>query len=153
MVSGGALVGSRYIDVVVIGIGPQRLLPRDISAAKATANPARIRIGNLLLQGPPQRQLLRVQLIQIIACSNQLGPFVAGVAGLEQESARQLMLHRQCPLLRVRRAAIRLDEIDALSFKRARSKRSSTRWDRWRRKSLLELEGGKLCRAAGRHIT
>ena len=114
-------MGSRYIDVVVIGIGPQRLLPRDISAAKATANPARIRIGNLLLQCPPQRQLLRVQLIQIIACSNQLGPFVAGVARLEQESARQLMLHRQCPLLRVRRAAIRLDEIDALSFKRARS--------------------------------
>src|ERR1700738_1950311 len=114
MVTGGALVRSRYVDVVVIGIGAQKLLPRDISAAKATANQARIRIWNLLLQSPTQRQLLRVQLIQIIARGNQLGPFVAGVAGLEQESTRQLMLHRKCPLLRVRRAAIGLDEINAL---------------------------------------
>src|SRR2546425_7368062 len=102
MIRGGSLMRSGYVDVVVVRIGAQRLQARNIRAPKAAADPASIGIGDLLLQGPAQRQILWVELIQIVACSNQLRPLVAGVAGLEQESAGQLMLHRQGPLLRVR---------------------------------------------------
>src|SRR6266571_7611143 len=140
MINGGTLAWSCHADRVVVGIGTQGLLLRDGSAAKDAAHPARIRVGNLLLQRQPERVIFRVQLIQIVgpagasigrctSARNQLGPLIAGIAGLEQKSARQLLLDRQCPLLRIRRAAMGLDVVDSLALISAWPQRCAARWD------------------------
>ena len=70
------------------------MLQRDRGGAEAARNNSGVWIRHLPQQRIAQRQIFRVELIQIEATGPKMRAFVAGVAGLEQEAFRELVLDR-----------------------------------------------------------